>query len=52
METKGKGKHKLILLESKDEEELVATTIDIIEDAVVNKVSVETHFKCFVESGA
>ena len=51
-ETKGKGKCKLILSDSEDEEELLATTIDIIEDAVANKVLVETQFKRFVEPGA
>ena len=40
---KGKGKHKLILLEeSKDKEELIATITNILEDASKNKVSVET----------
>ena len=39
----GKGKHKLIIAESlDDEEELAATTLDIIEDAIANKVPVET----------
>ena len=48
---KGKGKPKLILSEeSEDEEELLATIVDILEDAVINKVSVETQFKKFVES--
>ena len=32
--------------------ELLATTINILEDAAINKVSVETQFKQFVESGA
>ena len=41
METKGKGKHKMILSESEDEEELLATDVDIIEDIVVNKVLFE-----------
>ena len=50
--TKGKGKRKLILLESKDEEELLATIVDIIEDVVANKVSIKTQFKIFVEAGA
>ena len=41
----GKGKHKLLLPESSDdEEELGATAIDIIEDAAANKVPVETQF--------
>ena len=39
---KGKGKCKLILSESEDEDKLVATVVNIIEDVVVNKVSVET----------
>ena len=39
---KGKGKRKLILSDLEDEEELLATTFDIIEDDVTNKVSVET----------
>ena len=38
----GKGKCKLIIAESsKDEDELAATTVDIIEDATANKISVE-----------
>ena len=38
----GKGKCKLILSEeSEDEEELLATTANILEDAALNKVSVE-----------
>ena len=41
-ETKGNGKHKLILSDSEDEEETLATAIDIREDAVANKVLVET----------
>ena len=41
----GKGKCKLIIAEySKDEEELVAMSLDIIEYATVNKVPVETQF--------
>ena len=49
----GKGKHKLIIAESSDdEEELGATAIDIIEDVVANKVPVETQFQRFVEVGA
>ena len=51
-ETKGKGKHKLILSESEDEEELLGTIVDIIEDVVANKFSVETQFKRFVEARA
>ena len=47
---KGKGKHKLILpKESRDEEELLSTISNILEDAAINKVSVETQFKQFVE---
>ena len=50
---KGKGKHKLILSEeSEDEEELLVTAVDILKDASRNKVSIETQFKQFVESGA
>ena len=42
----GKGKCKLILLkELEHEEELLATTADMFEDASMNKVSVETQFK-------
>ena len=49
----GKGKHKLIIAESSDdEEELVATALDIIEDAATNKVPVETQFQWFIEAGA
>ena len=48
---KGKGKHKLILSEdSEDEEELLATAADILEDAEKNKVLVETQSKQFVKS--
>ena len=43
---KGKGKHKFILSEElDDEEELLDTIVDILEDAAMNKVSVETQFK-------
>ena len=43
---KGKGKRKLIIAESSDnEEELAATTLDIIEDSITNKVPVETQFQ-------
>ena len=49
---KGKGKRKLILSESKDEEELLATAVDIIEGATTNKISVETQFKRFIDSRA
>ena len=39
----GKGKCKLIIAESsEDEEELAATSLDIIEDTAANKVSIET----------
>ena len=42
----GKGKHELILANSsKDEEELAAMALDIIEDAAANKVPVETQFQ-------
>ena len=42
-QAQGKGKCKLILLEeSEDEKELLATAVDILEDASMNKVSVET----------
>ena len=51
-ETKGKGKRKLILSDSEDEEELLATDVDIIEDVVANKVPVKTQFQKFVEAGA
>ena len=41
----GKGKRKLIIAESSnDKEELGTTAIDIIEDAAINKVPVETQF--------
>ena len=49
----GKGKHKLILADSsEDEEELAATTLDIIEDAAANKVPVKTQLQRFVDAGA
>ena len=38
--------------ESEDEEELMATVADILEDAGKNKVSIETQFKQFVKSRA
>ena len=47
IETKGKGKRKLILSESEDEEELLATAVDIIEDSIENKVSVKNSSKNF-----
>ena len=50
---KGKGRCKLIISESSDdEEELEATALDIIEDATTNKVPVETQFQNFVDAGA
>ena len=52
IQEKGKGKHKIVLSESEDEEEMLATAIDIIEDATTNKVSIETQFKWFVDVGA
>ena len=49
----GKGKHKLIIAESsEDEEEIVATTCDIKEDTIANKVLVEAQFHKFVKAGA
>ena len=42
----------MILSDLEDEEELLATTIDSIEDVVANKVPVETQFQKFVEEGA
>ena len=43
---KWKGKRNLILPEeSEDEEELLATAVDILEDASINKVFIETQFK-------
>ena len=52
-QAKGKGKCKFILPEeSEDEEELLATATEILEDAAINKVSVETQFKQFIESRA
>ena len=50
--TKGKGKHKSILSDSEEEEELLTTMVDIIEDVVANKVPVEKQFQKFVEAGA
>ena len=41
----GRGKRKLILDSSNDEEELATAAIDIVEDARANKVSVETQFQ-------
>ena len=49
----GKGKCKLIIVESlEDEEQLVATAYNIIEDDAANKISIETQFQRFVEVGA
>ena len=49
----GKGKRKLVLADSTDDdEELAATALDIVEDARANKVTVETQFQRFVEAGA
>ena len=49
----GKGKSKIIIAESlDDEEELGAMTIDIIEDAAANKVPVEAQFQRFIEARA
>ena len=46
IQAQGKGKCKLILSEeSEDKEELLTTTADILEDAALNKVSIETQFK-------
>ena len=41
----GRGKHKLILDSSDDEEELTAAAVDIVEDSCANKVSVEAQFQ-------
>ena len=49
----GKGKCKLIIIESSDdEEELGDMAIDIIEYVAANKVPMETQFQRFVEAGA
>ena len=49
----GKGKHNIILTDSiEDEKKLVAMVLDIIEDAIANKVPVETQFQRFVDTGA
>ena len=48
----GRGKRKLILDSSDDDEELAATAVDIVEDARANKVSVETQFQRYIEAGA
>ena len=47
----GRGKRKLILDSSDDDEELVAMAVDIVEDARANKVSVETQFQRYIEAG-
>ena len=52
MQEKGKGKHQLLLSKLEDEEELLATAVDIIEDETENKCSVETQFKGFIDAGA
>ena len=45
-QAQGKGERKLILSEeSEDEDELLATTADILEDVALNKVSIEKQFK-------
>ena len=41
----GRGKRKLILDSSNDDDELAAMNVDIVEDAHANKVSVETQFQ-------
>ena len=49
----GKGKRKLVLADSTDdEEELAASALDIVEDARANKVTVETQFQRFIDAGA
>ena len=49
----GKGKRKLVLADSTDdEEELAASALDIVEDAWANKVTVETQFQRFIDAGA
>ena len=51
--TKGKGKHKIILQESsEDEDELHARETNILIDAAKNKVFVEEQFKRFFEEEA
>ena len=47
---KGKGKCNIILYELENKEELLATAVDIIEDAAANKILVETQFKRFVDA--
>ena len=49
---KRKGKRKLILSESEDEKDILATIVDIIEETAANKISVETQFKRFVDAKA
>ena len=51
IQEKGKGKSKLILSGSEDEEEILDTIVDIIEDTAANKISVDTQFKRFVDGG-
>ena len=49
----GRGKRKLILANSfDDEEELAAMAVDIVEDARENKVSVEIQFQRYLDAGA
>ena len=49
----GKGKRKLVLADSTDDdEELAAAALDIVEDARANKVTVETQFQRFIEARA
>ena len=49
-QAQGKGKHKIILpKESENEQELLASVVDILEDASINKVYVKTQFKHFIE---
>ena len=42
IQEKGKGKRILLLSDLEDEEELLATTVNILEDATKNKFLVET----------
>ena len=49
----GRGKRKLILADSSDDEkELAAAAIDIVEDAHANKVSIEIQFQRYLDVGA
>ena len=52
LQEKWKGKRNLILLESEDEEKLLVTGLNIIEDATTNKFLVETQFRWFVDARA